>query len=145
MARAEPTTAMRAGGDLAQRILLRTGAGEPREPGFDAAVGRVASGTSGLREPALGGAFAARGPGGQPQTGGAAAGVDGAGSGVSQAEPEPARARASDLSLPLGRAGNQRSGPGLVQRHHVCADGLRVHVSGGGDGWVESIRTGLGT
>ena len=37
-----------------------------------------------------------------------------------------------------------RSGPGLVQRHHVCADGLWVHVFGGGDGLVESVCAGLG-
>ena len=135
---------MRVGWHLAQRVLLRTAAREPGEPGLDAAVGRVASELSGLWQPAAEGAFAAGRPGGQSQTGGAAAGVDGGQSGLSQAQPEPAWARTSDLPLPLGRAGNQRSGPGLVQRHHVCADGLRVHVSGGGHGLVESLCAGLG-
>src|ERR1035441_4904579 len=145
MPRTEPPAAMRVGQDLAQWVLLRTAAGEPGESRLDAAAGRVASGTSGLWESAADGAFATRGPGAQSQTGGAATGVDGGASGLSQAQPEPARRRAPDLPLPPGRAGNQWSGPGLVQRHHVCADGLRVHVSGGGDGLVEPVCVGLGT
>src|ERR1035437_796925 len=140
----EPPAAMRVGRDFAQRVLLRTGAGERGEPRLDAAAGRVASGISGLWEPATDGAFAARGSGGQPQARGAATGVDGGGSGLSQAQPEPTRRRASDLSLPFGRAGNARSGPGVVQRHHVCANGPRVYVSGGGDGFVEWLRARLG-
>src|ERR1035441_4010590 len=116
MPRTEPPAAMRGGRELAQRVLLPTGAGEPGEPGSDAAPGRIAFGTSRLWESATDGAVAARGPGGQSQTSGAAPGVDGGGSGLSQAQPEPTRRRASDLSLPLGRAGNQRSGPSLVQR-----------------------------
>src|SRR5208282_4978413 len=104
--RTESPAAMRVGRRLAQWVLLRTGAGERGESRFDAAVGRVASGISGLWEPAVEGAFGARGPGGQSQTGGAAPGVDGGGSGLSQTPPEPTRRGASDLSLPLGRAGN---------------------------------------
>src|SRR5206468_2784354 len=71
--------------------------------------------------------------------------VNGPGGRLSQTQPEPTGRRAPDLSLPLGRAANQRSGPGLVQRHHLRADGLRVHVSGGGDGLVEPLCAGLGT
>src|ERR1035438_9286029 len=103
MPRTEPPAAMRASRDLAQRVLLRTGAGERGEPRLDAAVGRVASGTSGLWEPEAEGAVRARGPGGQSQAGGAAAGVNGGGSSLSQAQPEPARRRAPDLSQ-IGKA-----------------------------------------
>src|ERR1039458_9892644 len=79
MPRTEPPAAMRVGRDLAQRVLLPTGAGEPGEPGSDAAAGRIAFGTSPLWESATDGAVAARGPGGQSQTSGAAPGVDGGG------------------------------------------------------------------
>src|ERR1035438_5778420 len=91
MPRTELRAAMRVGRDFAQRLLLRTGAGEPGEPRPDAAVRRAAPGASGLWEPATDGAFGARGPGGQPQTGGAAVEVDGGGGGLSQAQPEPAQ------------------------------------------------------
>src|ERR1019366_7245836 len=75
MRRTELTTAVRTGGDLAQRVLLRAGAGERGEPGFDAAVGRVASETSGVWEPALDGGVAAGRLGGQSQASGATAAV----------------------------------------------------------------------
>src|SRR5438477_9720589 len=110
MPRTEPAAAMRVDWHLAQRLLLRAGARKPGEPRVDATVGRAASGTSGVWEPALDGGVA---PGGQSQTGGATAGVNGGGGHLSQAKPEPTGRRAPDLSLPLGRAANQRSGPGL--------------------------------
>src|ERR1035441_8798760 len=131
MRRTELTTAVRTGGDLAQRGLFRAGAGERGEPGFDAAVGRVASETSGVWEPALDGGVAAGRLGGQSQASGATAAVDGGGGGVSSTVAEFTRGGTSDLSLPVGRAGDQGSGSGVVQRHHVCADGLWVHVSRG--------------
>ena len=61
MPRTEPPAAVRVGWDLAQRLLLRTGAGERGEPGVDAAAGRVASGASGLWQPATDGAVAREG------------------------------------------------------------------------------------
>ena len=61
---------MRIGRHFAQWFLLRTGARERRELGLDAAAGRVASGTSGLWEPAIAGLVAARGTLGEPQAGG---------------------------------------------------------------------------
>src|SRR5260370_27752489 len=118
----EPASAMRTGRDLAQRVLLRTGSGERRELGSDASTRRVESGTSVLWQPTFDRVAATRGPTDQPQTRGALIGADGSGSGLSQAQLEPARRRAPDLPLPAGRAGNQRSGSGLVQRHHLCAD-----------------------
>ncbi len=33
--------------------------------------------------------------------------------------------------------------PSVVRGHHLCTDGLRVHVPGGGDGLVEPLRAGL--
>ena len=144
MRRTELTTAVRTGGDLAQRVLLRAGAGERGESGVDAAVGRVASGTSGVWESAFDCGVAAGRPGGQSQARGATAAVDGGGGGVSQAVVEFTRGGTADLSLPVGRAGNQRSGSGVVQRHYVRADGRRVHVSGGGDGLVEPVCAGVG-
>src|SRR5216683_913941 len=131
MPRTELTAAMRVDGDLAQWVLLRTGAGERREPGLDAAVGRIAFGLSRLWEPAFDGALATGGLGGKPQACGQTAAGDGGAGGVPQALAERTGRRASDLSLPAGRPGNHRSGPGVVQRHHLCADGLRVHVFGG--------------
>src|SRR5204863_831428 len=114
MPRTEPPAAMRVDGYFAQRVLLRTGAREPGEPRLDATAGRVAPGTSSLWKSAIDGGVASRRPGGQSQTGSPFIAVDGSGNDLSQAQPEPARRRTSDLSLPLGRAGNQRSGPGLV-------------------------------
>src|SRR5208283_3878185 len=116
MPRTEPPAAMRADRYFTQRVLLRTGAGEPGEPGLDAPAGRVASGASSLWKPAIERGVAPRRPSGQSQAGSAFIAVDGSGNDLSQAQPEPAGRRTSDLSLPLGRAGNQRSGPGLVQR-----------------------------
>src|SRR5271157_5708350 len=130
MLQTEPSAAMRVGGDLAQRFLLRTGAGESGEPRRDATIRRVASGPPTVWKPAAEGAVAARGSGDQPQTCCPAAGVDGDRSGLSQAQPEPTRAGASDLPLLVGRAANQRSGPGLVQRYYLRADGQWVHVFG---------------
>src|SRR6266571_5492729 len=140
----EPTSAMRVGRDLTERVLLRAGAGESGELGLDASVGRIASKTSGLWESEANSYPSPRRPGGQPQARGAAAGVDGIRSRLSQAQPEPTWRRAPDLPVPLGRAGNQRSGPSLVQRHHLRADGQWVHVFGGGDGLVEPVCAGLG-
>ena len=54
----EHPTAVRPGGDLAQRVLLRAGGGDPGEPGLDAAAGRVAPGTSGVGESAFDGGVA---------------------------------------------------------------------------------------
>ena len=70
MPRAEHPSAVRAGGNLAQRLLLRASARDPGEPGPDAPVGRVAPGLPGVWEPPLEGAPATRRPGDQPQTGG---------------------------------------------------------------------------
>src|ERR1035437_11069667 len=107
MPRTEPPAAMRVGQDLAQWVLLRTAAGEPGESRLDAAAGRVASGTSGLWESAADGAFATRGPGDQSQTGGAATGVDGGGSGLSQTQPDAAPRRGPILPLHPARGGTQ--------------------------------------
>src|SRR3990172_1015120 len=123
----ESATAVRTGGDFAQRVLLRAGAGERGEPGLDAAAGRTAPGPSGLWDSALDGVVAARGSDGQPEAGGPASGVDGDRGGISAAVVEPAGSGTPDLPVPLERLGYQRSGPGVVQRHHVCAAGLRVH------------------
>src|SRR3990172_761343 len=97
----EPPAAMRADGYFAQRVLLRTGAGESGEPRLDATVGRVAPGTSGVWQPAIDGGVAPRRPGGQSQTGRAFVAIDGSGNDLSQAQPEPTGRRTSDLSLPL--------------------------------------------
>src|SRR5271166_4358124 len=98
MARTEPPTTMRIGRHFAQRVLLRTGAGKRGEPRVDAAVGRAAPGLSGVWQPAAHGLVATRGPGGEPQTSGSIAGANGSGSDLSQAQFEPTRRRAPDLS-----------------------------------------------
>jgi transposase len=126
MCKTEHSPTVRTDGDLAERLLLRAAGGELGEPGVDAAAGRIASGLSRLWEPAFKGALGTRSPGDQPQASDQTAAAHGAPGGLSQALSEPTWRRASDLSLPAGRPGNQRSGPGLVQRHHVCADGLRA-------------------
>ena len=135
---------MRVGGDLTQWVLLRIGAGESGEFGLDAPVGRVTSQASGVWESAASSDAAPRRSGSQPQASSTAAGIDGLRSRLSQTQSEPAWRRAPDLSVPAERAGNQRSGPGLVQRHHLRADGSWVHVFGGGDGLVEPVCAGLG-
>src|SRR5213592_3989939 len=119
MPRTEPAAAMRADEHFAQRLLLRAGAGNPGERNLDATDGRDASGISGVWQPAPDGLVAARGPTGESQTGEATAGADGSGSHVSQAQSEPARGGAPDISLPAGRAGNQWSGPGCSDITYV--------------------------
>src|ERR671923_878990 len=116
MPRTEPSATMRVDRHFTERVLLRTGVGERGEPRLDASVGRVTSGTSRVWKPATDGGVAPRGPGDQSQTSGAFIAVDGSGSDLSQAQPEPTGRGASDLSVSLRRAGNQRSGPSLVQR-----------------------------
>ena len=79
LCRTEQTTAVRTGGGLAPRVLLRARSGDPGEAGVNAAAGRVAPGASGVGEPALEGAVATGRPGGKPQAGGPALAVDGEG------------------------------------------------------------------
>ena len=140
----EFASAVRVGGHRAQWVLLRTGGGDGGESGVDAAFGRVAPGASGVWEPAVAGVIATGRSGGQPQAGGALAPGDGSGSALSAPVLESSGGGASDLPLPVKRAGNQRSESGVVQRHHVCADGGWVHVFGGRDGLVESLCAGVG-
>src|SRR6516162_10026914 len=108
MPRTEPPATVRADGYFAQRVLLRTLAREPGEPRLNAPAGRVALGTSSLWQPAIDRGVAPRRPGGQSQTGSAFIAVDGSGNDLPQGQPEPTGRRTSDLSLPLGRAANQR-------------------------------------
>src|ERR1035441_1657453 len=61
-----------------------------------------------------------------------------------RADPE-GRADAPNIRPPRATRGWAEDGPGVVQRHHVCADGLWVHVSGGRDGLVEPVCAGVGT
>ena len=102
------------------------------------------SGASGVWESTVDGAAGAGRLGGQSQAGGATAAGDGSGGAVSQALAEPAGGGARIYPYLLKGSGDHRSGPGVVQRHHVCADGLWVHVSGGGDGLVEPVCAGVG-
>ena len=140
----EPAPSMRVARSVAQWVLLRAGGGECGQSGGDAPAGRTAPGATHFWQSQADGAAAARRLGDQSQAGGAVDGLDGAGDGVSQALAEPAGGRASDLPVPAGRAGNHGSGSGLVQRHHVCSDGARVHVLGGDHGLVEPVCRGVG-
>jgi HTH-like domain len=56
---------------------------------------------------------------------------------------KPAGRRTSDLPVFIAGKGGQWSGPGLVRRYHLHPDALRLHVSGGGDGLVESLRASV--
>src|SRR5574341_2468899 len=140
----KPAPTMRTDRDRAQRVLLRARAGDRAEPGVDAAIGRAASGVSGVWQSALDRAAAARRLRSEPEAGATVAAGDGGGGGVSAAGLEPAGSGTPDLPVSVNRRGNQRSGPGVVERHYVCANGLWVHVFGGGDGLVEPLCGGVG-
>ena len=112
---------MRIAGCFTQRFLLRTGAGERREPGRDEADGRVVYELAVVRQSAVDGLVATRRGGDQPQAGSAVDGGNGAGSGVSETVVEPTWGWAPDLSVPTGRPCHHGSGPGLVQRHHASS------------------------
>ena len=123
-------------GSASQRAASMRAAGES---GADAAVGRVASGTSGLRQPQADRVLAPGGPGRQTQVRGAAAAFDGDRGDLRQAPDQPAGARPPNLSVSIARFGGEGAGPSLVFGHHLCADGHRIHVSGGGDGLVDRL------
>jgi len=130
-------------GALPQRLLLPVRSGDGGESGADAAVGRAASGASGLWQPQADGAVAPGGVGGQSQARGATAAVDGDRGDLRQAANQSAGTWAPNLSVSVARFGGDGAGSSLVFGHHVCADGHRLHVSGGGDGLVESLCVGL--
>ena len=50
---------------------------------------------------------------------------------------------ASDLPVPAAGREDRAAGSGLEHRHHLRADGRRVHVPGGGDRLVQPIRDRL--
>jgi hypothetical protein len=130
-------------GTVPQQLLLPMRARDGGEPGVDAAVGRVALGASGLWQPQAEGAVAPGGFEGQPQARGTVAAFDGDRGHLGQATDQPARTGPSNLSVSVARFGGDRAGSSLVFGYHVCADGHGVHVSGGGDGLVESLCVGL--
>ena len=63
----------------------------------------------------------------------------GIGADLRQATDKPAGARPPNLSVSIARFGGEGAGPSLVFGHHLCADGHRIHVSGGGDGLVDRL------
>lgn len=144
MPRIEHPSAVRVGGPVPQRLLLRAQSGDAGESGPDAAAGRAPPEAPGLWEPTANRMAAAGGAGAEPQAGGAVAADHGHRGHLPAAFTEPSPGRASDLSVSVGRLGNHGSGPGVVCGHHLCAHGLWLHVSGGGDGLVEPLRAGLG-
>src|SRR6266566_2647625 len=140
----EHTTSMRAAGTEPERVLLRAVRGDGRESGVDATTGSTAFGPSGIWESAFDGAVARPGAGGQSQAGGPLVGVDGDRSDLPQGLEQPTWGRPPDLPVFVEGTGDQRTGPGVVQRHHVYPGTAGIFVFGGGDGLVESLRAGLG-
>ena len=131
---------VRAAGLVPEQLLLPVLPGGGGEPGPDATVGPVASGPSGLWQSQVDGASAPGGFEHQSQADGAVAAPDGDRSDLRQTQDESAGAGPSDLSISVARFGSDRARSGLVFGHHLCADGGGVHVFGGGDGLVESLR-----
>jgi hypothetical protein len=140
----EHSKAVRTGERVTQRVLLRTVSRVGGEPCADALDRRNAPGAAGVWKSPVNGALESGRASGEPQTSGAIAASHGDPSIVSQALAQPTRRGAPKVPVSAQRPGNMRSGPGLVQRHHVCADGQRIHVSGGDDGLVESVCSGVG-
>jgi len=130
-------------GTLPQQLLLPVCSGDGGKPGADAAVGRAASGSSGLWQPQTDRAVAPRGFGCQPQARGAAAAVDGDRGHLRQAADQLAGTRPPNLSVSVARFGGDGAGSSVVFGHHLCADGHGLPVSGSGDGLVESLCVGL--
>jgi len=141
----EHKTAVRVDGNIPERLLLRAGGRERREPRLDASTGRIAHGTSGVWKSPLSRLAGTGRSGDQPKACGSFAACHGSRGDLSPAFIKPADGGASNLSVSAKRLGNHGSGPGLVQRHHLCADGVWIHVFGGGDGLVEPVCVGVGT
>ena len=141
----EHRAAMRVAGLGTFQLLLPAAAGERRESAADAAVGRVVSGASLLRQPADGHcSFQGMGPGSEPQTGAAMHAADGTGSFVSPTQPEPAGAGTRDFPVFTAWLGDPAMQSSLEQRHHLRSDARRILVSNGGVGLVQSLRAELG-
>jgi hypothetical protein len=86
-------------GPVPRHLLLPVRFGDGREPGAHAAVGRVAPGASGLRQPQADGKLAPRRFGHQSQAGGPVAASEGDRGDLRQAQDESAGAGAPDLSV----------------------------------------------
>src|SRR5437899_1678855 len=124
------STPVRAVGIMEERLLLRAVSGDAGKPGADATVGSVASGSSGLREPAPDPVAARGGPGDQSQAGGSPAATDGHRGDLPQRFEQSAWRGASDLSVSVRGNGHHGTRPGVVQRHHLYPGAAGLFVSG---------------
>ena len=139
----EPAAAVRPAGGLPGQLLLRAVSGDGGKPGVDAALGRVAPGTSGLWQPQADGVVAPGRQLDQSQAGGAAVAGHGDRGDLCQTEVERTGVWTPNLPVSVKGFGGDGPGSGVVFGHHVCAYGQRVYVFGGGDGLVEPLRAGL--
>src|ERR1035438_4175347 len=133
-------TAVRTAESAALDLLLPAAAGERREPAPDAAARRAVSGMSLLRQPPHGGHA-----GGEPQTRPAAHGDYGNRSSLSETELELPGAGSRDLPIPAARPVDRAAQPGLEHRYYIYSDAWRVPLPGRCHGFVQPLRTELGT
>ena len=118
---------------------------ERREPGGDAADRQAVSAVSVLRI-ATDDVDAAKSAGsaGQREAGGAVDASDGTAGDRARTPYQPASSCASGVSVLAARVAGHALQHGLVYRHHLCADGEGLHVSGGHYGLVQPVCPGVG-
>jgi len=138
--------AMRIAGAAPIELVLRTdGDRERRQPAFDASDRRVVPSTAVLWIPTDHALAQRAGMGSERKTRGAAdADYEFAGD-IAGSAYEQATSAEHDLPVSSERPANQCSERGVVCGYHVYSAHARIHVSGGCDGLVQSVRFGLGT
>src|SRR5205814_10131789 len=132
--------AVRADGGFALRAVLPGPGGERGELGADAFAGRAVHAHAvlwGAADELVAGAARLWG---EREAGAAADAADGAGSDLSQAAVVSAGRGTPALSLPAEGAGDRAAGPGLGERHHLCAVAARIYLSGGDSGLVQPLK-----
>ena len=142
--RTQRTTAVPPDGDFPVGVVLRSGTGDGRKFEIDAVNRRAIHTDAVLWDPEDEVVARRARVRGQSQTGASADAADGTRGDLPEATTVGPRFRAPHLSVSATGAENRSSEPSLVQRHNLHTAAARVHLSGGGDGLVQPVCTGLG-
>ena len=135
---ADDRAAMRIVGTHEKHVVLPAGGRIGRDPRADASGRRAVFADALFRQPQ-----ALPRVGSEPQAHPTADACDGHRGDLPEAADHLARRRTQDLPIFTTECGGHAARPSVVQRHHVRAAAAWVHVSGGGDGLVQSLRAEL--
>ena len=141
----EHRQAMRAGGTVTARLVLRACGRERGESRADAAAGRAVHTDTLLRRDQDDRLVVEAGPYSQSETREATIAADGIGSDFREATIVGSGTGPSHLSLPVARIIDPETGRCLGDRHHVYPASARVHLSGSDHGLVQPLRAVLGS